>query len=211
MSLPSSGPISFRDVNDELRYSSTNTIDINNSSVRFIGGRPSGQISFSDLRGKSYWKFDTGSSYHTPLKVSSNSMNWGIVECDLRFIMNTPGRLNIYVHRRRMRNDGSTGSQVANGASSAGSFRVYVNGTSVGYYSTTSTWRYITTWVRIGDQVRIVLGERNSRGKTLRFEFSGDLRFGNMSLHGTNRWRNYSANNNRRPISNITNSMLSPR
>ena len=51
MSLPSSGPIDFAAIRTELSLGGT--LDLNDSRVRGLAGKPSGTISFSDLRGKS--------------------------------------------------------------------------------------------------------------------------------------------------------------
>lgn len=47
------GTIGFNDVNTELGKSSTAQIGLNDSAVRSLAGKASGQIAFSDLRGKS--------------------------------------------------------------------------------------------------------------------------------------------------------------
>jgi len=51
MALPTSGPISLGDVNEELGKSSTATISLNDSDVRGLAEIPSGEISLGDLRG----------------------------------------------------------------------------------------------------------------------------------------------------------------
>lgn len=61
--LPSSGPISFRDINVELGRPAGNWIDLNDAGVRALAGRPSGYIDFADLRGKSSSIFETFSFY----------------------------------------------------------------------------------------------------------------------------------------------------
>lgn len=53
MALPV-GTISMSQVNTELKNTATATISLNDARVRSLAGRPSGTISMSDLRGKSY-------------------------------------------------------------------------------------------------------------------------------------------------------------
>ena len=54
--FPSSGKITMRQVNTELRRPATNTISLNDTEVRTLAGKPTGTISMSDLRGKSFTK-----------------------------------------------------------------------------------------------------------------------------------------------------------
>ncbi|MBN8245138.1 hypothetical protein JF546_19140 [Nitratireductor aquimarinus] len=53
MALPSSGDITLAMVNVELGRSASAALSLNDPEVRQLAGRPSGQISLSDLRGKS--------------------------------------------------------------------------------------------------------------------------------------------------------------
>ncbi len=53
MTLPSSGPISFSQINTELGKASNATISLNDGDVRNLAGKASGAISMSDLLGKS--------------------------------------------------------------------------------------------------------------------------------------------------------------
>ena len=53
MTLPSTGPLSFADINAELGLPVGTIISLNDPAVRDIAGIPSGPISFGDLRGKS--------------------------------------------------------------------------------------------------------------------------------------------------------------
>lgn len=52
MALPSTGPLSFNQVNTELGRPATQLITLNDPAVRSLAGIPSGTIAFSDLRGK---------------------------------------------------------------------------------------------------------------------------------------------------------------
>ena len=52
MALPSSGPISLKEVNTELKKSATSVISLNDSNVRKLAGITTGAISMSDLRDK---------------------------------------------------------------------------------------------------------------------------------------------------------------
>jgi hypothetical protein len=53
MTLPSSGPLSFSQVNTENGYATATIVSLNDSAVRSLAGKLSGQIAFSDLLGKS--------------------------------------------------------------------------------------------------------------------------------------------------------------
>jgi hypothetical protein len=54
MALPSTGSISMSEVNVELQRSATAQISMNDPEVRELFAKPSGTISMSDGRGKSY-------------------------------------------------------------------------------------------------------------------------------------------------------------
>lgn len=64
MTLPSTGAISMDMVADELGISASG-LSLNDSRVRNLAGRPSGAISFSDLRGK---------SAYTPMSLSASDI-----------------------------------------------------------------------------------------------------------------------------------------
>jgi hypothetical protein len=68
MTLPV-GTISLADVNTELGYSSTALISLNDANVRALAAVPSGQISMSDLQGKSNNFFGTISTNQTNLNL----------------------------------------------------------------------------------------------------------------------------------------------
>ncbi len=52
MTLPASGTISFANINTELGYAPNAVISLNDTAVRNLAGKPSGQISLSDFYGK---------------------------------------------------------------------------------------------------------------------------------------------------------------
>lgn len=85
MSLPTTGPISLGQVNTELKRPATQTISLNDGQVRQLAGRPSGAISMSDLRGKSFTKsvnvvvFDKEISSLTTINI-----NYNVYSCILR-------------------------------------------------------------------------------------------------------------------------------
>lgn len=60
MALPSSGTISLSQVNTELQLSSTATISMNDTNVRTLAGVSSGSISMTNLHGKSWWIYQSG-------------------------------------------------------------------------------------------------------------------------------------------------------
>lgn len=77
MALPTSGPISLGDVNEELGKDSTDTISLNDSDVRSLAGISSGEISLEDLRGKSSVFELTIDSNTTNLNLRSAALNSG--------------------------------------------------------------------------------------------------------------------------------------
>ena len=52
MGLPSSGEISFLNVNEQLKRASTAGLSLNDVQVRGLAGKPTGGIAMSDLHGK---------------------------------------------------------------------------------------------------------------------------------------------------------------
>jgi len=71
MALPSSGPISFSDINVELGVSATATRSLNDATTRALFGVASGQISMSDGYGKSNEFAFTISSNQTNASLST--------------------------------------------------------------------------------------------------------------------------------------------
>lgn len=78
MTLPS-GQISFSQVNTEILRSATATLSLNDSTVRSLAGAPSGQISMSQLQGKTYVRYGTPSgsfsSWYVYLAISNGMPN----------------------------------------------------------------------------------------------------------------------------------------
>lgn len=60
MTLPA-GQISFSQVNVEILQPATATLSLNDSTVRNLAGAPTGQISMSQLQGKTYVRYGTPS------------------------------------------------------------------------------------------------------------------------------------------------------
>lgn len=88
MTLPT-GQISFSQVNVEILRSATATLSLNDSTVRGLAGAPSGQISMSQLQGKTYVRYGTpGGSFSSPGFVYlsiSNGMPGDSFQVDLFF------------------------------------------------------------------------------------------------------------------------------
>ena len=66
MTTPSSGPINAQHINTELGRPSTQLLSLNDSAVRTLAGRPSGTISYNDLRGKSSFSASGGNYVVSP-------------------------------------------------------------------------------------------------------------------------------------------------
>lgn len=74
MTLPSSGAITFANVNTELGFNATTIIALNDSPVRSLFGKPSGAISMSDGYGKSnitYVTFTSSTTWVVPAGVTN--------------------------------------------------------------------------------------------------------------------------------------------
>jgi hypothetical protein len=82
MTLPSSGQISMNDVNVELDRSGTTTISLNDADVRALAGVPSGQISLSNLYGKSNvgenWSANLVAGFNGYGVMTDNGTNWAV-------------------------------------------------------------------------------------------------------------------------------------
>ena len=59
MVLPPTGAISFQDVNTEIRRTPTNSLNLNDATVRKLADVPSGTIGMSNLQGKSVVRINT--------------------------------------------------------------------------------------------------------------------------------------------------------
>lgn len=78
MALPGSGAISLSQVNTELGLAATTAISLNQTNVRNLAGVASGQISMSNLHGKSsLWTLDFGTNNYTDLNLRSVGDAWG--------------------------------------------------------------------------------------------------------------------------------------
>ena len=71
MTLPSSGQISLNQVNTELGLTATAQITLNDSAVRTLFGKASGQISMSDGYGKA-------NRVAVTINIPNNSLNYNI-------------------------------------------------------------------------------------------------------------------------------------
>ena len=60
MALPNSGALSAEQINIEIKRASQALMSLNDADVRTLGQKPSGEISYSDLRGKSFIALDGG-------------------------------------------------------------------------------------------------------------------------------------------------------
>ena len=90
MALPSSGSISFSQVNVEILRSATAALSMNDATVRFVAGKSSGAISMSDLRGKSYYYFFTQT-------ISANTANYNLKAAAIAAGWNQTAPLNATV------------------------------------------------------------------------------------------------------------------
>jgi len=77
MALPSSGAISFNDINVELGVSGTTQASLNQASYRTLAGVPSGAISLSDFYGKANQFAFTISSNQTNANLRTLALNAG--------------------------------------------------------------------------------------------------------------------------------------
>ena len=107
MALPSTGSISMSQVNTELKKSATAKTSLNDSDVRKLAAKPSGQITMSDLRGKKNTESVTDYQLYN---YSGKSPTSGILES---VTINSPkkiisGYLTI-VHTWQRNSDGYSG------------------------------------------------------------------------------------------------------
>jgi hypothetical protein len=71
MTLPATGPLSFSMINVELGFPANQTISLNDAAVRKLAGKPSGAISFADLRGKA-------NTFTFVSAIAANTQNYSI-------------------------------------------------------------------------------------------------------------------------------------
>lgn len=109
MTLPSSGAMSASMINTELGRAATTTMQLNDSAVRQMAGKSSGQISFSDLYGKSLAK------YQGTITIGKSATTLGYFQGQLGAI--NPNSI-----------DGTTFYWVGSGANNQGT--IWVNGTA---------------------------------------------------------------------------------
>lgn len=97
MALPT-GTISMSQVNTELKNTATATISLNDGQVRQLAGRPSGTISMSDLRGKSFTKSVNVVVFDGTVTDSKTiTINYNVYSCILRVKNNGSGQLIVQV------------------------------------------------------------------------------------------------------------------
>lgn len=95
MTLPASGQISMNEVNVELDRSGTTQIALNDADVRALAGVPSGQISMSNLWGKSNvgenWSANLVGGFTNYGVMTDNGTNWGVVTSTGYVLYSTDG------------------------------------------------------------------------------------------------------------------------
>lgn len=98
MTLPASGQISMNEVNVELDRSGTTQIALNDADVRALAGVPSGQISMSNLWGKSNvgenWSANLVAGFTNYGVMTDNGTNWAVATNTGYVLYSTDGGLS---------------------------------------------------------------------------------------------------------------------
>lgn len=114
MALPSTGSISFSQINVEIKRAATNTLSLNDATVRKLAGKTSGAISMADLRGKSYEVHYVNTTNRTNASIFS--------------LMGSPTVANTYVFENRAVISAGSGSYaLRTGTFPAGSILKIIN------------------------------------------------------------------------------------
>lgn len=102
MTTPSSGEINVQHVNSELGYSTTRGLNMSDAAVRNLAGKASGNINFSDLRGKSNgYIHKTGTAYANAYTGGEDGYN-GSMRINNKYLavysLSDDNKIEIYTH-----------------------------------------------------------------------------------------------------------------
>ena len=122
MVLPPTGAISFQDVNTEIRRTPTNSLNLNDATVRKLAGVSSGAIGMSNLRGKSIVRINvnslsssTGDGTGIPTTSAGCSLSFnqgGILSASAQFIDGTTDDSWSFIQEFNIGNDYQIRSEV---------------------------------------------------------------------------------------------------